>query len=175
MEKMIKVAVFAAVALAVTACEHANSCKYDESEHKLVCVEKAYKTVTLGGKVWMAENLIHHDITGNSYCYGDIPSHCESYGSLYPFETAVKICPEGWALPTLDDFKKVDVASSEFDAKKVGFRYYDGKYADEDVSASFWTRDAFDDARAVMIRLDSAVNVEHFNKTIAASVRCVKE
>ena len=172
-QKAIAITTFAA--LSFTACQHANSCKYDEQNHKLSCTEKAYKTVEIGGKIWMAENLVRHDITGNSFCYGDVPSNCEKNGSLYPFETAKKICPEGWTLPTQADFEKANAESAEFNAKKVGFRYYDGKYADENVSASFWTKDAFDDARATMVRLDTNVKFEHFNKSIAASVRCVKE
>lgn len=164
-----------AATAALTACEQANACNYDEAAHKLACVEKTYKTANIGGKIWMTDNLVRHDITGKSYCYGDIPANCENYGSLYPFETALKICPDGWELPTQADFENANVASEEFKTLKVGFRYYDGKYADEDVSASFWTKDAFDDARAVMIRLDTAIHTEHFNKTIAASVRCIKK
>ena len=65
------------------------------------------------------------------------------------------------------DFKALNIG-------KDGFRYYDGKFADENVSASFWTADEFDESRAVMVRVQDKVTYEHYNKTIAASVRCVK-
>ena len=177
MNRILKTAAItftALTAISLTACDKANGCHYNEADNTLACVEKTYKTANLGGKVWMLENLVHHDIAGNSFCYGDIPANCEKYGSLYPFETANKICPEGWSLPSKEDFEKAGVESEIFNAKRVGFRYYDGKYADENVSASFWTKDAFDDARAYMVRIDTATAYEHFNKTIAASVRCIK-
>ncbi len=169
----LKIVTLAAVAAAfLAACDQANSCTYDGSANTLACPDKTYKTANIGGKVWMAENLVRHDIGGNSYCYGDVPANCEKNGSLYPFETATRICPEGWALPTRADFETA-VASSAFNAQKVGFRYYDGKYADENVSASYWTAESFDEARATMVRIDTATAFEHFNKSIAASVRCV--
>lgn len=162
-------------AIALTACDTANTCNYNENDNTLSCPEKTYKTANINGQIWMAENLIRHDITGNSYCYGDVPSNCAHKGSLYPFEIASKICPDGWTLPTLADFEKANVTSATFDAKRVGFRYYDGKYADENISASFWTAESFDDARATMVRLDSNLSFEHFNKSIAVSVRCIKK
>ena len=58
---------------------------------------------------------------------------------------------------------------------KTGFRYYDGKFVDLDESASFWTSDAFDDSRATLVRVTDKVTYEHFNKNIAASVRCIKK
>jgi uncharacterized protein (TIGR02145 family) len=58
----------------------------------------------------------------------------------------------------------------------AGFRYYDGKFADKDISASFWTSDSYDGSRAYLVRVtDSTITYEHFNKNILASVRCVKE
>ena len=58
----------------------------------------------------------------------------------------------------------------------AGFRYFDGKFADKDSSASFWTSDSYDDSRAYLVRAtDSTIAYEHFNKNIAASVRCIKE
>ena len=66
--------------------------------------------------------------------------------------------------------------SSAFKLQFAGFRYFDGKFADKDASASFWTSDSYDDSRAYLVRAtDSTITYEHFNKNIAASVRCVKE
>lgn len=159
-----------------TACEKSYTCQYDENKQTLACVEKTYKTVKIGKKPWLAENLNRIDIAGASnFCYNDDIQKCKQYGSLYPYKAAVRICPDGWTLPSQKDFEEAVQATERLAIQKAGFRYYDGKSADEGISASFWTSDSFDDSRAVMVRVAESIAYEHFNKNIAASVRCVKK
>ena len=173
-----------AATAALTACEQANACNYDEAAHKLACVEKTYKTATLGGKTWMAENL---DVftPDSSVCYANNHDNCNTDGRLYTFASATgNVCPTGWALPTVEDFKAAFGTSEPaalksangFNALFAGFKYYDGNFADKGVSASFWTSDSYDDSRAYLVRItDSGIAYEHFNKNIFASVRCIKK
>jgi uncharacterized protein (TIGR02145 family) len=60
------------------------------------------KTVKIGNQTWMAENL--NIKTGNSWCYGEINSNCDKYGRLYDWETAKKVCPIGWHLPSIQEW-----------------------------------------------------------------------
>jgi uncharacterized protein (TIGR02145 family) len=55
-------------------------------------------TVTIGGKVWMAENL--NRATANSKCYDNDASNCAKYGRLYNWSDAKSACPAGWHLPS---------------------------------------------------------------------------
>lgn len=88
-----------------------------------------YKTVIIGDKCWMAENLnIGVMIDGEfnqsdndtieKYCYDNDPANCNIYGGLYQWDEMMLylnepgtqgICPNGWYLPSDEDWKQLEI------------------------------------------------------------------
>jgi uncharacterized protein (TIGR02145 family) len=63
---------------------------------------KTYGKVYTGNNVWMTENLAYQTSKG---CWESGSS--SKYGYLYSWETAKNVCPEGWHLPTKEDFEQL--------------------------------------------------------------------
>jgi uncharacterized protein (TIGR02145 family) len=68
---------------------------------------KTYKTVEIGSQVWMAENLAYKPSSGNYWAYDDNQSNVAKYGYLYDWQTAKNVCPSGWHLPSLEEWKQL--------------------------------------------------------------------
>jgi len=87
---------------------------------------KTYSTITINGKEWMTETLAYlpsvSKVTSESktephyyvYGYNDTivseavaSDNYKTYGALYNFPAAKNACPDGWHLPTLDEWVKV--------------------------------------------------------------------
>ena len=117
-----------AAALTFTACDLGGGLKDSRDG-------KTYKTVQIGDKVWMAENLNYDYNHGSakSVCYENKPENCEKYGRLYTWAAAMDsaaifskdgarcgyrkecdaigtvrgVCPEGWHLPSKEDLEEL--------------------------------------------------------------------
>ncbi|MDY6331601.1 MAG: fibrobacter succinogenes major paralogous domain-containing protein [Fibrobacter sp.] len=162
---------------------------------------KVYKTVKIGNQIWMAENLNFEE--DNSYCYNDSAKYCTKYGRLYTWAAADRACPDGWHLPTIDEFetlfatiggqstagKKLKSTSGwnndgngtddfGFTALPTGIRYGKDKYYNyEGDHANFWSsiKNGSDSAEYVNMfyDYDNARQLVH-DKNDGMSVRCLK-
>lgn len=69
---------------------------------------RMYRWIRVGDQIWMAENLI--------YKSPDYSWAKEVYGYLYSWSEAKKVCPDGWHLPTDEEWKIIE---GEIDSKYV--------------------------------------------------------
>lgn len=154
-----------------------------------------YRTVVIGTRVWMAENLAFN--VKGSACYDNNPENCAKYGRLYNFEMAKKACPTGWHLPENDEWKRFRTVIEDSDGKEAAWvslksrdkwdgsdRYgFDvvpaGKATDEfvelGVSAHFWSATSEEgDAYGWHLAPPGDFSMEFDYSGNMYSVRCLK-
>ncbi len=82
---------------------------------------REYRTIQIGSKLWMAENLNFAGTYGDSigHCYNDDPAKCTVYGRLYTWKETMQssvgdssalpqgICPMDFHVPTQSDWQNL--------------------------------------------------------------------
>ncbi|OFX27214.1 MAG: hypothetical protein A2041_02230 [Bacteroidetes bacterium GWA2_31_9b] len=86
------------------------SCNLEKS--KLTDIDgNEYKTKVFGKNTWMLENLrVIRDSNGNDitfYYPNQDTSLAKTYGLLYDYENACKVCPKGWHLPSNEEWTEL--------------------------------------------------------------------
>ncbi len=130
--------------LAFCSCEKDRQVKFD-LEYSTFTDNRdgyEYKTVTIDGTTWLAENFRYlPSVDGNDvdsvsfdglryYVYNyngtnvneaKATDEYKKYDRLYNYDAAIKSCPDGWRLPTMDDFQKL--------FKSINRTKYEGTYS----------------------------------------------
>jgi uncharacterized protein (TIGR02145 family) len=108
MKHLLLILLFCNVAILWTACtkETPKVCTdsfVDERDGTEYCI------TTIGTQVWMADNL-QFSSDSNAYLNPSNPSTVNAvYGRLYTFDEANQVCPNGWHLPTDEEWKTMEM------------------------------------------------------------------
>jgi uncharacterized protein (TIGR02145 family) len=115
---LLAIGVLGALQPAATVAETADDAQSIETGTVTDREGHEYPTVKIGDQWWMAANLnAGVDDQGNpvtGFCYDHDESSCEVYGRLYTWSAAMNgsseegaqgICPEGWHLPSDDEWR----------------------------------------------------------------------
>lgn len=162
----------------------------------------SYRTINIAGVTWMAENLKYTDAGSGAYYFDNNPNNIDSYGVLYEWKTAMKACPDGWHLPSGEEFRtlinnfEIDEAWGKTTSGPVSFRIqlagmqdFEGTFTEMDESGYYWTATEYnkDDAEyfSYMIingkaiidvsRKEDMPDIHGAEKSSKYSVRCVKK
>jgi uncharacterized protein (TIGR02145 family) len=155
---------------------------------------KVYKTVKIGTQWIMAENLAYKPDSGYYWAYNDDKSNVAKLGYLYAWETAKKVAPKGWHLPTKEEwetlytflggdrikvFEAIDKGgNSGFNALMAGY-YCDGHFNDfSSMGAFFWSSTPITDDRAYRFfgaLLSQSVYIDNSDRFCGFSVRLFKD
>lgn len=161
-----------------------------------------YRTITVNGVTWMAENLKYVFPGSCDHYFDNDPNNASGYGLLYDWETAMEVCPEGWHLPSGREFRslvnhfeldemweKSGSGPVSFDIQLGGMQNHEGTFTEMDESAYFWTSTEYNDTEAEyfsylvlndhpVVDISREVDTQDIHgseKIIKYSVRCVKD
>jgi uncharacterized protein (TIGR02145 family) len=159
-----------------------------------------YKTITVDNVIWMLENL-RYKVDEGAFYFDNDPNNKATYGVLYNWKAAMKVCPDGWRLPNSPEFQTIvnhldqkdDLKGTPSDTTKFGIQLggmqdYEGTFTEMDESAYFWTSTEFDKDNAAYFsysvigkttvidvsRKDDINDIHGAEKTNKYSVRCIK-
>ena len=159
-----------------------------------------YRTVTINGVTWMAENLRYMPKDGAVYYDNDV-NNAAVYGILYEWKVAVTACPSGWHLPSGTEFRnlsdhfqhheswrKASADTLSIEIQLGGLQDQEGTFSEIDESGYYWTSTDYDKNSAEYFsyliidnmpvtdisRIEDIDDIEGTSKSDKYSVRCVK-
>ncbi|MEA2043125.1 MAG: FISUMP domain-containing protein, partial [Bacteroidota bacterium] len=155
---------------------------------------KTYKWVRIGNQVWMAENLAYKPGSGNYWAYDDKQSNVAKYGYLYDWKTAKNACPNGWHLPTKQEFETllnnyggkgeqaykalIKGGNSNLNVLFGGWRDYGGYFSGKGGTTGFWSATEDNGTSAWGCALDTNdedADMGDIGKSVGLSVRLLRD
>jgi len=163
---------------------------------------KKYTTVTIGDQTWMSQNLDYQ--CEGSFYYKNSSRNANFYGRLYTFEAALDACPDGWHLPSDEEWKELEIflgmperianesdwrgtdqgkqlsvkGKQGFNVMMGGYRNIGGNFGEMGEICTFWTSSSHSDnyawGRGFELNRDK-ISRRTFGKTYGFSVRCLKD
>jgi uncharacterized protein (TIGR02145 family) len=160
-----------------------------------------YRTITIDGVTWMAENLKYKAKEG-AYCFDNDSNNVNVYGVLYEWKTAMNACPDGWRLPSGADFRnlanhfeqkaewgRIPSDPASFGIQLGGMQDDEGTFSEMDESCYYWTSTEYDtddseyfsymvinDMPVIDIsRKEDIADIKGTEKSNKYSVRCIKQ
>lgn len=72
-----------------------------------------YNVALVGQQTWLGQNS-YFALEGSACHPLDTSSDCSQYGRFYTYSQALQACPEGWALPTVEDWNTLQLQAGGF-------------------------------------------------------------
>ena len=163
---------------------------------------RRYKCVRIGSQVWMAENL-SFTIDNAIGCYYENDEKYKKYGRLYDWVEALSIAPEGWHLPTKEEWETMTafIGGDGVEGKKLkadsplwkdngngtdeygfsalpgGYGYSFGSFDNVGGSGSWWSANEYDSRKAYYrdMLYSELAYWDHYYKSYLFSVRCLRD
>jgi len=159
-----------------------------------------YRTISIAGVTWMAENLKFKAKEGAHFFDND-SNNSPGYGVLYEWKTATSVCPKNWHLPSGTEFRnlvnhfehkdswgKVKSDPSSFGIQLGGMQDFEGIFSEMGESGYYWTSTEYDKQNAEYFsyliidnmpvvdisRNEDIADIQGTEKNNLYSVRCVK-
>lgn len=158
---MLKKYVFVSLLVLITfvfGCKNNGELNNDLERGTVIDFEgNVYSTIKIGDQWWMAENFKGTQAADGTplngfYAYNDDENNIVDYGRLYTNNAALNGAPNGWHLPTRQEWdtlisylgngagtKLKAGGSSGFEGKLAGLRHYEGEYISLNVEGLFWS------------------------------------
>ncbi len=162
----------------------------DGKQYETITFKVELKAGIMVERTWFAEN-VNYEVPG-SYCYDDEPAYCDKFGRLYNYKAAKEACPEGWHVPTIEEWNTLfklfggmhnagehltPDGDSHMNMLYGGFAEPGHKFKDITISGNWWDSELKGSDAAGIITMEHGTNdIAHavIGSYHKLSSRCVK-